>query len=141
MLQTLLERYALSRFLPAPNTHGPRPKFYTGIALFVFALLTAFEISQFVLASDWNSLAFIVIGVAGLAFAIRILNNWRHGLYIFFGWLFFEGFARKLLGNNMAIYFAKDVLVIPRPPVCFTVFLALNFLSICPFDVLGLRAH
>jgi hypothetical protein len=40
------------------------------------------------------------------------LNNWRHGLYIFFGWLFFEDFARKFPGNNMAIYFAKDVLVI-----------------------------
>ena len=63
------------------------------------------------LASDWKSLGFIVIGIAGLAFAVRILNNWRHGLYIFFGWLFFEDFARKFLGNNMAIYFAKDILV------------------------------
>jgi hypothetical protein len=54
----------------------------------------------------------VAIAVAGLVFAVRILNNWRHGLYIFFGWLFLEDFVRKYLGNNMAIYFAKDFLVI-----------------------------
>src|SRR5437899_6647772 len=39
-----------------------------------------------------------------------ILNNWRHGVYLFLAWLLFEDFARKFLGNNMAIYFAKDFL-------------------------------
>ena len=102
----------MSRFLKSPSNVGSRTKFYSAIALFVFALLAAFEISQFVLENDWNALGLIVIGIAGLAFAIRILNNWRQGLYIFFGWLFFEDFARKYLGNNMAIYFAKDFLVI-----------------------------
>jgi hypothetical protein len=102
----------VSRFFISPTTSGSRTKFYSSVALFVFALLAAFEISEFVLTSDWTGLAFIVIGTAGLAFAIRILNNWRHGLYIFFGWLFFEDFARKFLGNNMVIYFAKDILVI-----------------------------
>jgi len=96
----------------SPTTSGPRKKFYSSIALFVFALLAAFEISQFVLTSDWTSLGLIVIGITGLAFAVRILTNWRHGLYIFFGWLFFEDFARKFLGNNMVIYFAKDILAI-----------------------------
>jgi hypothetical protein len=102
----------VSRFFISPTTSGSRTKFYSSVALFVFALLAAFEISQFVLINDWTGLGFIVIGIAGLAFAVRILNNWRHGLYIFFGWLFFEDFARKFLGNNMVIYFAKDVLVI-----------------------------
>jgi hypothetical protein len=102
----------VSRFFISPTTSGSRAKFYSSVALFVFALLAAFEISQFVLTNDWNSLGFIVVGIAGLAFAVRILNNWRHGLYIFFGWLFFEDFARKFLGNNMVIYFAKDILVI-----------------------------
>jgi hypothetical protein len=102
----------VSRFLKSSSNVGSRTKLYSAIALFVFALLAAFEISQFVLENDWNALGLIVIGIAGLAFAIRILNNWRQGLYIFFGWLFFEDFARKYLGNNMAIYFAKDFLVI-----------------------------
>jgi len=39
-----------------------------------------------------------------------VLSNWRNGLYFFLIWLLFEDFARKYLGNNMAIYFAKDVL-------------------------------
>src|SRR5256886_8243267 len=47
----------------------------------------------------------------GGAIVIGILNNWRHGVYLFLAWLLFEDFARKFLGNNMAIYFAKDVLV------------------------------
>jgi hypothetical protein len=102
----------VSRFFVSPTTSGSRTKFYSSVALFVFALLAAFEISQFVLTNDWTGLGFIVIGIAGLAVAVRILNNWRDGLYIFFGWLFFEDFARKFLGNNMVIYFAKDVLVI-----------------------------
>src|SRR5258708_3241415 len=41
-----------------------------------------------------------------------MLNNWRNGLYFFLAWLLFEDFARKFLGNNMAIYFAKDFLVV-----------------------------
>jgi hypothetical protein len=60
------------------------------ITLFVFALLAACQVSQFLLTSDWNRLGLIIICIGGLAFAIRILNNWRQGLYIFFGWLFFE---------------------------------------------------
>jgi hypothetical protein len=102
----------VSRFFISPTASGSRTKFYWSVALFVLALLVALEISQFVLTDDWKSLGFIVIGIVGLALAVRILNNWRHGLYIFFGWLFFEDFARKFLGNNMVIYFAKDMLVI-----------------------------
>jgi len=48
----------------------------------------------------------LAVGVIGL----RILVDWRNGLYFFLTWLLFEDFARKYLGNNMAIYFAKDVL-------------------------------
>ena len=92
---------------------GPaRTKLLTGIGLFIGALFAANATSQFVLEGDWKGLGLIAIGFAGLAFAIRILNNWREGLYIFFGWLFVEDFARKYLGNNMAVFFAKDVLVI-----------------------------
>ena len=43
---------------------------------------------------------------------IAILNDWRRGVYLFVGWILFEDFARKYLGNNMAIYFAKDALAI-----------------------------
>ena len=46
--------------------------------------------------------------VVGGAIVVGILNNWRNGVYFFLTWLLFEDFARKFLGNNMAIYFAKD---------------------------------
>src|SRR5260370_7279995 len=55
-------------------------------------------------------LAFVALDFVGGAIVIAILNNWRNGLYFFLTWLLFEDFARKYLGNNMAIYFAKDVL-------------------------------
>jgi hypothetical protein len=80
--------------------------------ILVVATFGAYQVSEYLLANDWNSLGLVAIAVVGLIFAMRILNNWRDGLYIFFGWLFFEDFARKYLGNNMAIYFAKDLLVI-----------------------------
>jgi hypothetical protein len=89
-----------------------RNKSFTSIAFFVVALIAAYGVSQLVLVNDWKSLAFVLIGVAGVVFAIKILNNWRQGLYIFFGWLFVEDLARKYLGNNMAVFFAKDVLVV-----------------------------
>ena len=34
-----------------------------------------------------------------------------YGLYAFLVWLLFEDLFRKYMGNNMAIYFGKDVLV------------------------------
>jgi hypothetical protein len=64
------------------------------------------------LLGDSTGLIFIVLGCGSVGATIAILNDWRRGLYIFFGWLFFEDFARKYLGNNMAIYFAKDLLVL-----------------------------
>jgi hypothetical protein len=98
--------------LTSGSSSGGRNKSVTTIALFVVALIAAYEASQFILEDDWKSLGLIVIGFVGVAFAIRILNNWRQGLYIFFGWLFVEDLARKYLGNNMAVYFAKDILVV-----------------------------
>jgi hypothetical protein len=40
---------------------------------------------------------------------VTILNDWRKGLYMFFGWLFVEYLARKYLGNNMAMFFEQAV--------------------------------
>ena len=39
------------------------------------------------------------------------LRDWRNGFYVFLVWLLFEDLVRKFLGNNLAIYFGKDVLV------------------------------
>ncbi|HTG28438.1 MAG TPA: hypothetical protein VK818_09475 [Methylomirabilota bacterium] len=84
------------------------------LAAFVFVLIfaaTAYEFSELVLAGDLMGFAYVGLLAVGSVFVIAILNNWRNGVYLFFSWLLFEDLARKYLGNNMAIYFAKDVLV------------------------------
>ena len=69
------------------------------------------------MAHDWilqgafRNVILVVMGLIGLAVAGLILKNWRHGVYIFLIWLLFEDMVRKYMGNNMVIYFAKDVLV------------------------------
>ena len=77
---------------------------------FVFAMIAAYEVSGYILTNDVTSLAFVAMAFVGGAFVIAMLNNWRNGVYFFLAWLLFEDFARKFLGNNMAIYFAKDFL-------------------------------
>lgn len=83
-------------------------------SVFVLLLGTAlaYESSQDLLRGDYTALAYLGIILAGGAIAVAILNNWRHGVYFFLAWLLFEDFARKFLGNNMAIYFAKDILLL-----------------------------
>jgi len=79
------------------------------VALFALA---AYKAAGFVLAADMTGLALAAIAVAVCALVVAILNDWRKGLYLFLTWLLFEDLARKYLGNNMAIYFAKDFLLL-----------------------------
>jgi hypothetical protein len=84
------------------------------LSTFIFALIfagAAYEFSQLVLAGDLMGFAYVGLLAVGSIFIVAILNNWRNGVYFFFSWLLFEDLARKYLGNNMAVYFAKDVLV------------------------------
>ena len=81
--------------------------------LFVAAFLyAANKAANYVLADDMTGLAYVALLFIGSAFVVAMLNNWRRGLYLFLTWLLFEDFARKYLGNNMAIYFGKDFLVL-----------------------------
>jgi len=85
--------------------------------LFLFLFLTfsaflAYQAAQLIILDELTSLAFAGLAFIAIAGAFVILKDWRRGLYIFVGWLFFEDLIRKFLGNNMAIYFAKDFLVI-----------------------------
>ncbi len=78
------------------------------LAFFVFA---ADRLAGFIIAGDMSSLALVAVGIVGCVIVVVVLGNWRNGLYFFLTWLLFEDLARKYLGNNMAIYFAKDALV------------------------------
>jgi hypothetical protein len=93
--------------IPARLQRGP----WFGAGFLIFALLLAYKLAGFILTNDVTGLAFAGLAFAAGAIVVAILNNWRHGVYFFLGWLLFEDFARKYLGNNMAIYFAKDILV------------------------------
>lgn len=78
-------------------------------ALFVFAAERA---ADYVITEDIAGLSAVTLAFLGCALVVAVLNNWRNGLYLFLTWLLFEDLARKFLGNNMVIYFAKDVLVV-----------------------------
>lgn len=78
----------------------------------IFGALAAYELAQYVIRGDMTGLAYVGMCFVGGVIVVGILNNWRNGVYFFLSWLLFEDFARKFLGNNMAIYFAKDFLVL-----------------------------
>src|SRR5215472_8336546 len=91
------------------NHHGG-PRLVVGLAI-LFAV-AAYKAAAYIVADDMAGLAYVAMGLLGFAIIIAILSNWRRGLYFFLAWLLFEDFARKYLGNNMAIFFAKDVLIL-----------------------------
>ncbi len=80
--------------------------------LFVVVILAAYKAAGAILSDDIESLAYAALLFIGGAVVVAILNDWRRGLYLLVAWIFFEDFVRKYLGNNMAIYFGKDALVI-----------------------------
>ncbi len=98
---------SLAQALPGQFRRGPLFAF----GFFVFGLIVAYKVSEYIITNDVTSLAFVGIAFVGGAIVVAMLNNWRNGLYFFLAWLLFEDLARKFLGNNMAIYFAKDFLV------------------------------
>jgi hypothetical protein len=79
---------------------------------FIGVLCLAYETAQFVLEGDINMLVMSGMVFVGGAIVIAILNDWRRGLYLLLGWILFEDLFRKYLGNNMAVFFAKDFLAI-----------------------------
>jgi hypothetical protein len=89
---------------------GPRRGIVVAFICLAIALVGAYELSGLILSNDVISLSMIAMVCVAGAFILAILRNWRNGVYFLFAWLLFEDFARKFLGNNMAIYFAKDIL-------------------------------
>jgi hypothetical protein len=89
---------------------GRRPLVVFGTL--VVGAYTAYELAQYVINDDMTGLSYAALCIIGGAIVVSILNNWRNGVYFFLSWLLFEDFVRKFLGNNMAIYFAKDFLIL-----------------------------
>jgi hypothetical protein len=80
------------------------------LAVWLAGLCVAWTVGHWVADGQTKLLIFAAIGFALLVIAFVILHNWRAGFYFFLVWLLFEDLIRKYLGNNMAIFFAKDCL-------------------------------
>ena len=94
-----------------PTFRSPR-KPLVAFGFFVLVTYGAYQVAEAILADDLTTLTYTAMFFVGSAVVIAILNDWRRGLYILSSWILFEDFARKFFGNNMAIYFAKDVLAL-----------------------------
>src|SRR5271165_3556721 len=82
------------------------------LGFYVLVLVAAYEAAGYVISDDFTGLIYVGLAVVAGAGVVAILNNWRNGVYLFLSWLLFEDLARKFLGNNMVIYFAKDFLLL-----------------------------
>jgi hypothetical protein len=100
------------RIATALSLRGLRKGPLLTIGTFVVGAFAAYEAAEYVIRDDFAGLAYVSMAVVGGAIVVGILNNWRNGVYFFLTWLLFEDFARKFLGNNMVIYFAKDFLLL-----------------------------
>jgi hypothetical protein len=81
-----------------------------GLCVAIFGLLLAWEIGGWIVAGNLMQVAYLAVVATVAVISLGILRNWRSGVYMFLIWLVFEDLVRKYLGNNMAIFFAKDVL-------------------------------
>jgi hypothetical protein len=76
------------------------------IGLFVLTWL----VSDWIIQGSSQYLVLACVGCAGVVVFMTIVRDWRSGVFIFLGWLVLEDQIRKYLGNNLMIFFAKDVL-------------------------------
>jgi hypothetical protein len=90
---------------------GLKAQTIIGLSVFIVGIWLAMQTGQKIAADDFKTIEFAMLAVAAGWVALTINRNWRAGFYVFLVWLLFEDLVRKYLGNNMAIYFAKDILV------------------------------
>jgi hypothetical protein len=80
-------------------------------SLVLVGIWLAWEIGLKIVSQDLAAIAYVAFSFVAIAVALTVLRNWRLGFYFFLVWLLFEDLMRKYVGNNMAIYFAKDFFV------------------------------
>ncbi|MGB6430244.1 MAG: hypothetical protein WBF06_06635 [Candidatus Acidiferrales bacterium] len=87
------------------------PRKIWGFLVGLGILAVTWELCVWISAGDDSMLVRAGLACGVLGITVYILSDWRAGFYLFLGWLLLEDLPRKFLGNNMAIYFAKDFLV------------------------------
>lgn len=81
-----------------------------GLVLFALSLWLAWEVGGKIAANDFKTIIYFVLVFAGCLVAATSLRNWRSGFYLLLVWLLFEDLVRKYMGNNLPLFFGKDVL-------------------------------
>jgi len=74
--------------------------------------LAAYACANLIIEDDLLTLYYVGLVVLGIVALVAILKDWRTGVYCFVAWIAVEDLIRKYLGNNMAVYFAKDFLAL-----------------------------
>jgi len=95
------------------NSHIPamRNQALIGIGLFALGLWLAWDLGGDIISGSWQTIVFLALGFVACVVAATILRNWRNGFYFFLFWMMFEDLVRKYMGNNLALFFGKDVLL------------------------------
>ena len=96
------------------NTRIPQIRNQTliGAGLFVFAIWAAWLAGNEVISGSLKILEFTMLGFAACAIGVAIVRSWRTGFYLFLVWMLFEDLVRKYMGNNLALFFGKDILLL-----------------------------
>jgi len=97
--------------LPLSSGHFRR-RYGITLAILLIGVLGAYRLAEYVIDNDMVGLGYAALCVVGATVVITVLTSWRKRFYLFFVWLLFDVFARKFLGNNMIIFFAKDFLLL-----------------------------
>jgi len=77
----------------------------------ILGIFIAWQVAQEITANNIRWLTFAVAGFVAVVAAVTILRNWRLGFYMFLFWMLFEDLFRKYMGNGVALFFGKDILV------------------------------
>ena len=64
-----------------------------------------------ILAGKSKEWIYLVLVLVILEIAFVILKDWKMGVYFVLLWLTFEDLPRKFLGNNLMVFFGKDLLM------------------------------
>jgi hypothetical protein len=74
--------------------------------------LVAYGCAILIIGDDLSSSYYAGLVAIGIVSIVVTFKDWRKGVYLFFAWIAVEDLIRKYLGNNMMIYFAKDLLAV-----------------------------
>jgi len=101
-----------SRALPVTSAiFADRMPYLWTAALILGVSAVLWSLAGRIADGDFRSVVFGGIVTTAALVGLSVLKNWRTGTYLFITWMLFEDLVRKYMGNNMAIYFAKDVLL------------------------------